>query len=305
MDSSRAMNVNRSSWFYRIDSFKAYYVKLIKLPLFYYLVSGQTKLLELLTFFKSFDEDDPDTWDGLEPTKTTMKELYEKFDADTMIFTAHAVGLDTDDDSFEAPSIEIFRKIKQYMAFLDQYGRSPYLYPVQGMGELLEGFMRLSTVHGYTFMLDKPFENIVYDEKGQVCGVMSGEETAKCKAVICDPTYVLDKVKKVGEVVCAYCILNHPVPNTEDSDSCKIIIPHSQVGRKSDVYIVVVSQAHQVCTKGFYLAYILTTVETFAPESELKPGLDLLGPITEKFIFIRDIYEPTDDGSKSKVSNFL
>ena len=43
-----------------------------------------------------------------------------------------------------------------------------------------------------------------------------------------------------------------------------------------------VSYAHSVCAKNYYLAIVATTVETNDPLAELKPGLDLLGPIEEK-----------------------
>ena len=51
-------------------------------------------------------------------------------------------------------------------------------------------------------MLDKPIDEIVYDENGQVCGVTSQGETARTKMVIGDPSYFPDKVKKVGQVSC-------------------------------------------------------------------------------------------------------
>lgn len=43
-----------------------------------------------------------------------------------------------------------------------------------------------------------------------------------------------------------------------------------------------VSSAHNVCAKGKFIAMVSTTVETSNPEAELKPGLDLLGPVDEK-----------------------
>jgi hypothetical protein len=46
-------------------------------------------------------------------------------------------------------------------------------------------------------------------------------------------SYMCDKVDMVLQVVRATCILNHPLPNTNDSLSCQIIIPQKQVGRKS------------------------------------------------------------------------
>ena len=66
----------------------------------------------------------------------------------------------------------------------------------------------------------------------KVCGVRCGEEVAKCKSVICDPSYAVNKVKKAGQVVRAICLLKHPIPNTGDVDSVQIIVPQNQVNRK-------------------------------------------------------------------------
>ena len=46
---------------------------------------------------------------------------------------------------------------------------------------------------------------------------------------------------------------------------------------------------------------VSTTVETNDPESEIKPGLDLLGRIRQKFVCISDYLEPTDDGTQSNI----
>lgn len=52
----------------------------------------------------------------------------------------------------------------------------------------------------------------------------------------------------------------------------------------ADIYVCMVSDAHQVCAKGYFLAIVSTTVETGDPEAELQPGLDLLGNIEEKWV---------------------
>lgn len=54
-----------------------------------------------------------------------------------------------------------------------------------------------------------------------------------CKQLICDPSYVPNRVRKIGRVVRAICLLNHPVKNTHDASSCQIILPQSQLNRKS------------------------------------------------------------------------
>lgn len=42
-------------------------------------------------------------------------------------------------------------------------------------------------------------------------------------------------------------------------------------------------------------------METSDAEAELKPAMDLLHPIVEKFVSISDQYAPTDDGTDSQV----
>jgi Rab GDP dissociation inhibitor len=44
-----------------------------------------------------------------------------------------------------------------------------------------------------------------------------------------------------------------------------------------------VSYTHQVAAKGWFIAMVSTTVETNNPEAEIKPALDLLGPIKQKY----------------------
>lgn len=57
----------------------------------------------------------------------------------------------------------------------------------------------------------------------------SGDEVASCKQVFCDPSYLPDKVKKVGQVIRCICLLDHPISNTGDALSTQIIIPQKQV----------------------------------------------------------------------------
>ena len=56
-----------------------------------------------------------------------------------------------------------------------------------------------------------------------------------------------------------------------------------------------------MAAKGKYLAMVSTTVETSNPEEELRPALDLLGEIDEKFLFVTDLFEPIGEGNTSKV----
>lgn len=57
------------------------------------------------------------------------------------------------------------------------------------------------------------------------------------------------------------------------------------------------SYAHNVAPKGKYIAFVSTEAETDKPEVELKPGIDLLGPVEETFFDIYDRYEPINNPS--------
>lgn len=62
-----------------------------------------------------------------------------------------------------------------------------------------------------------------------------------------------------------------------------------------------VSYSHLICAKGLYVAIISGTVETDKPEDEIKPALDLLGPILEMFVSVSDNYEPLAEGHDSNL----
>lgn len=112
---------------------------------------------------------------------------------------------------------------------------------------------------------------------------------------------ISQQVRKKGQVIRCICLIDHPIPNTKDALSTQIIIPQKQVGRKSDIYVSLVSYTHQVAAKGWFIGMVSTTVETDNPENEIKPGLDLLGPITQKFVSVSDYYEPVDKGLESHI----
>jgi Rab GDP dissociation inhibitor len=255
-----------------------------------------------LQFIQEYKFDDDSTWDGFDARAMTMQQCYEKFqlDANTADFTGHAVALYLNDEYLQQPAEETVKRIKLYSDSLARYGKSPYLYPLYGLGELPQGFARLSAVYGGTYMLDKPVDDIVV-EGGKVVGVRSGGEVARCGMIISDPTYCQDRCKKVGQVIRAICILDHPIANTNDASSCQVIIPQKQVGRQNDIYISCVSAAHNVTSKGFYLVIVSTTVETNNPEDELNPALDVISPIKEKFTSVSDLWEPLDDGTNSQL----
>ena len=119
-------------------------------------------------------------------------------------------------------------------------------------------------------------------------------QTARTQCVIGDPSYFPDKVKKVGQVqlrgggmTCnsymhtftlymlklLICMYTHTHTHTHT---------YTHTHTHTDIYVSCVSYAHNVSSKGFYIAMVSTTVETSEPEKERAVGLELLGPVLEK-----------------------
>lgn len=252
-----------------------------------------------LMYISEYDKNEPKTHGGRDLNAMTMRQLYAEYslDDDTQQFTGHAMALWRDDTYLDRPAIETVEAIQLYAYSLERYGRSPYIYPVYGLGGLPEGFSRLCAINGGTFMLNQPIDEVLFNEDGSAWAVRAGDQIAKASMVIGDPSYFpSDKTRVVGQVVRSICIMDHPVPNTENAESVQIIIPASQCGRSNDIYVCMVSFAHMVASRGFYVAIVSTTVESRNPLSEVEPGIALLGNILERFDNVADIYEPVADG---------
>lgn len=167
---------------------------------------------------------------------------------------------------------------------------SPYLYPLYGLGGLAEGFARLCAVYGGTFMLHQPIDELLYDDDGKAIGVRAGDMVAKAPHIIGDPSYFpAEKTQKACTVVRSIFLLDHPIEQTKNAESCQVVIPAPQVSisgypaRTKDIYISCVSFAHMVAPKGMWIAIVSTEAETSTPLEEIKPGVDLLGKYIERF----------------------
>jgi len=252
---------------------------------------------------------DQKTWQKLDLNKMTMKQVFEywKIDEDTQDFSSHAVALYTDDSHLNDSSktIDCIERLQLYAWSLSRFEKSPYIYPMYGLGGLPEGFSRLAAVHGGVYMLRRQIENILYDEKtGQVCGVQVKDEgKAYCKQLISDPSYFANtkKIKKTGQVARWLCILDHSVEGTNNAASAQIILATKQTGHKSDIYVSVLSSALQVAPQNRWIAMISAQVYTDNPKRELEKAYKLLGKVLKDFFFVTDTYDAANDSEKEQI----
>jgi len=267
---------------------------------------AKRRFRNFINYVNAWDPNDPKTHEGMDLNKISSRALmsYHKLDDNTISFTGHSLALFPNDDYLDRPAREMVERAKLYAYSMSRYGNSPYIYPVWGLGGLPEGFSRLCAIHGGVYMLNKPIEKILYDENGRVKGVESEGKPAYCKQLVADPSYFVgtDKIKKTGQIARCIAILSHPIASTGDADSCQIIIPALSVkGRKTDLYVSMVSFHHKVAAKGKYVAVCSGVVEQKGDEAELGPALALLGKIDQKFFWVSDSYEAANDSSKDGI----
>lgn len=195
-------------------------------------------------FLQNWRDNDPKTHQGVDLDSWPMEKVFTQFGLEpgTRDFIGHAMALHLDDSYLQRPARETYERILLYTSSMARYGKSPYIYPLYGLGELPQGFARLSAIYGGTYMLDKPVDEIVVDDQGKFVGVRSGDETVKADMVVGDPSYFREntgksRVRQTEKVVRAICILKHPIPNTDNSDSVQLILPQNQLGRKHGKYL--------------------------------------------------------------------
>ncbi|KAG5226593.1 ubiquitin-specific protease 2B [Salix suchowensis] len=187
-------------------------------------------------YVQDYEDNDPKSHEGLDLTKVTAREVISKYglEDDTIDFIGHALALHLDDSYLDQPALVFVTRMKLYAESLASFqGGSPYIYPLHGLAELPQSFARLSAVFGGIYMLNKPECKVEFDESGKAIGVTSEGEIAKCKKVVCDPSYLPNK---------------------------------KQLGRKSDVYLFCCSYAHNAAPKGKYIAFVSTEAKTDNPE---------------------------------------
>ena len=102
-------------------------------------------------------EDGVDSDEDVPLNRMTMRELYKKYalDDNSQDFTGHAMALELIDNYLDEPATETVRAIKLYGYSVNAYGKSPFIYPLYGLGGLPEGFSRLCGLNGGVFILNQ------------------------------------------------------------------------------------------------------------------------------------------------------
>ncbi|CEF64855.1 GDP dissociation inhibitor [Strongyloides ratti] len=169
--------------------------------------------------------------------------------------------------------IAILREIS-----IGKYGNSPFLYPLYGVGELPQGFSRLSAVYGGTFCLDNNIDGFVIKDN-KIIFVVTGGQKIKCKTVICNGGYIPDKYfnKDNVETMVERIIIisNKPITkfDSEESETKVGIVNLASINDGVRCCLIETGYHGQTAPKGYYVSHI--TSDKFSDEF-INESLDKL-----------------------------
>lgn len=127
---------------------------------------------KFLVYVANIEGKDPRGFEGLDPEKTSVRDVDKKLIQDVIGFTGHSFAWYRTDDDLDQPCFDTINRIKLYSRSSVSHGKSPYLYLLYDLGRLPQRFARLSAIFGGAYMLNKPIEEVIVQNR-KVGGVKS------------------------------------------------------------------------------------------------------------------------------------
>lgn len=102
------------------------------------------RMRNFMLWVEAYKDSDPATHQGLDINRHTMTEVFSKFGLGKGVqeFIGHAMALHLDDSYLSQPARDTVEKVRLYAASVLRYGKSPYIYPLYGLGDLPQAFAR-------------------------------------------------------------------------------------------------------------------------------------------------------------------
>ena len=224
------------------------------------------------------------------PSTGTMREEFARFglNEDSCDFIGHAICLNLDDSYLDEPPNKTYDRIVRYVSSIVGYAdtESPYIYPHYGLSELCQAFARRSASNGTTFMLGAKFK-IMENQQIKITDPNGMEHQVKAKKIIADPRYI-NKTNPIKRII--RCIL---ILKKGKRESRSIIFLKKNLGRKNDVFCVILGASEMACPPEYEIAVLSTVQEGKDPKKEMEPILEKFDAIKE-FIEVRECYREED-----------
>lgn len=93
---------------------------------------------KFFSFTAEWNSEDAKTHKGMDLNTMTSAELFQKYSLseNTQNFVGHSIALYRDEGYMQLPAAELVSRMQLYFQSILRYGKSPYIYPLYGLGEL-------------------------------------------------------------------------------------------------------------------------------------------------------------------------
>eukprot|EP00038_Savillea_parva_P021718 m.35858 g.35858 ORF g.35858 m.35858 type:complete len:665 (+) comp5336_c0_seq2:190-2184(+) len=223
---------------------------------------------------KSVVTDVPDT--GLE---AYLKSEW-KFSSDLAKYITFAIA-NVDPDT---PAKTALARVREFFSSLGHYGKTPFIYPLYGVGEIPQAFCRLCAVFGGTYMLRQSVDGFATSDTGKACTgiVLNGKHIASPWVVTtaaCLPASYPVAAKGTSVVRAVVLTDNTVVPEADPNDpAVTLCIPPGTAGNANNVNAFVLSTGSAACPSGTWLTQLVTkgTEGGTSPRAQLEPLVQAL-----------------------------
>ena len=230
--------------------------------------------------------------------KETVREEFVRYgiSEQTQEFIGHAIALNLDDKYLDKHPKEFFDKVVLYVSSIvtSKGVNSPYIFPEYGLSEISQFLSRVGSVSGITYRLNTKLDNLELEENSYKLDItdFEGEKISlRTKAIISNPSYFMEDIIPKYEIIRSICIIKGECDLLQENDSANVVFLSSDLKRKNDIFLLVLSEKEKVCPKNYRIAIISTKRETSSdPKEEISVVYSKLGNVIQSFVSVDTVY---------------
>ena len=231
-------------------------------------------LMKFLTLCLEFDPESP-TEEVAEYLEKPFLSFLEsrRLSKNLQMFIIHSIAMVKP----EACTVNGLKETCSFLRSLGRYGKSPFIWPLYGVGELPQAFCRMSAVFGSLYCLSKsPVQITVEDNKCKQ--VVLKDQTIKCDFIVMERNYLPKQYfqadSNLAKVSKAILITDSSIFPAETEFISFLTIPPLQ-GQDELVRVIELGSSCAACPAGLFVLYLCCHCTNNAVE-DLEKYVNLL-----------------------------
>ena len=157
----------------------------------------------------------------------------------------------------ETKTLDGLKETCSFLKSLGRYGKSPFIWPLYGVGELPQAFCRMSAVFGSLYCLLKKATHFQIDDN-KCHKVVLEDQTIECEFVVANRSYIPKKFvisDQTMQVSKAILITNASILPSDTETISFLTIPPLE-GKVELVRVIELGPAAAACPNGLFVLYL-------------------------------------------------